>query len=181
MATIEIKYGIGDKVWGFGTDYVTKRLECPDCLGTKKWTITFADGRSEDTKCFTCSRSYEGSLGYIPYNEWQPTVIPLTIGEIYGFENGRARYMCKETGIGSGTIYSEEKLFSTKEEAVASAKIEFENRMAYLVKNNFPKKGDFAKALERDVYGFSRHEAIRKEKQMRNWLKFMEETCQTVQ
>jgi len=174
MATIEIKYGIGDKVWGFGTDYVNKKLLCPDCLGTLKWRITFADGHSEETKCFTCSRSYEGSLGYIPYSEWQPTVRELTIGKLYGFEDGRARYMCEETGIGSGTVHDEKKLFSTKEEAEAAAQTEFEARMAYLAKNNFPKEGSFANALEKDIYGFLRFEAIRKEKQMRQWLSVLD-------
>lgn len=178
MATITTKYNIGDKVWTAGSSYQQKTIQCPDCLGTKKWTITFADKHSEETKCFTCSRSYDGSLGYISYNEWQPTIEEYTIGLIQGMDNGIPIYMCKETGIGSGTLHRENNLFATKAEAEIYAQEEYIKRMAYIAENNFPKKGSFAKALERDVYGFSRYEALRKEKQMRQWIELIKDNQQ---
>ncbi len=173
MATIEIKYSIGDKVWSFGVEYAPKLFQCPDCLGTKKWTIIFADGHSEETKCFTCSRSWEGSLGYIDYREWQPTVRQLTIGQFYGFRDGKTQYMCEETGVGSGTIHNEDTLFPTETEAREAVGKEFQRRMAYIAENNFPKKGSFAKALERDIFGFCRYDAIKKEKEMRRWIELI--------
>jgi len=72
-----------------------------------------------------------------------PVVRVLTIGQV-GFEEGRGRYMCEETGIGSGTLYYDETLFSTHKEADVEAKKICDAQTKNVARNNFKGKYDFA-------------------------------------
>jgi hypothetical protein len=173
MGIIQTKYSQRDAVYAFGTTYAKKTIQCPDCLGTHKWTITFADGHSEECQCYTCARGWDGSLGVIHYSEWQPTVEKITITEVrYGSEG--AEYLSDYWGITDsgepfhGThIYRDEDLFDNEADAQVAAEAAYERRMADLADNNFPKKGDFAKALERSTFGYCRYDAIRKTAEMK--------------
>ena len=51
-----MKYKIGDVVYKSGTTYSTETIQCPDCLGTKEWIITFADGEAMIIGCQTCTK-----------------------------------------------------------------------------------------------------------------------------
>lgn len=176
MAIIETKYSEGDAVFSFGSNYAKKTLQCPDCLGTRKWTITFADGHSEECECYTCKRGYEGPYGVIHYSEWVPTVEKLIVNKVQ-FGSEGAEYLADYWYQGHdgmsyhGTrIYRDRDLFDNEADALVAAQLEYEKRMAHLADNNFPKKGDFAKALERSTYGFCRHEAIEQTAKMKQWL-----------
>ena len=179
MAIIETKYSVGDIVYAFGSSYANKSMQCPDCLGTRKWTVTFADGHSEECACYTCARGYEGSHGVIYYNEWEPSVERVVIKDVrFGSEG--AEYLSDyyaRTDSGEpfhGTrCHRDSNLFDNEEDAQAAAQVEYEKRMAYLADNNFPKKGDFAKALQRSTYGYCRWEAIRHTENMKQWLNLM--------
>lgn len=166
MATIEIKFAIGDTVYRAGSSYENKTMQCPDCMGTGQWTVRFADGKEVPCPCQTCERGWQGSPGYLTYNEHEPIVKQLTIGQV-GFEEGRGRYMCIETGIGSGSIHYEEFLFKTEEEAKIQADVLYEERMKYIAKNNFSKRDSFARKL--GTFGYCRADALEKERQMRQW------------
>lgn len=166
MATIEIKFAIGDTVYRAGSLYINKTVQCPDCLGTKQWTVRFADGSETPCPCQTCERGWNSSLGYLTYNEYEPTVEQLTIEQVV-FEDGRGRYMCIETGIGSGSIHYEEFLFKTEEEAKIRADVLYEEQMKYIAKNNFSKRDSFAHKL--GTFGYCRAYALEKERQMRRW------------
>lgn len=123
---IETKYSIGDKVWWAGCVSGQKHTTCPDCLGQKAWTCKTPAGEEFAVPCNTCEWGYEGSRGYLSNYCTDPSVQPMTIGsvEIRTHEErpeDRVRYMCKETGIGSGTLHSEERLFPSRDEAWAAA------------------------------------------------------------
>jgi hypothetical protein len=129
MAVIETKYSIGDVVYFATTVVENKRHPCPDCLGTQKWSARSPAGTEYTFACPRCSTAYmanrELSLSY-PAHVAHAT--RLTIGSIeatsgrtpYG-DDSPVRYMCVETGIGSGSVYNEHRLFATEEEARAAA------------------------------------------------------------
>ena len=97
MTTFEIKYNMGDIVYSPSTNYAKTKIECPDCLGKKVWTVRFATGEEVNCDCQTCNEGYT-STGFVSLQEYSPKVETLTIGQV-GFEDGKGRYMCNETGI----------------------------------------------------------------------------------
>ena len=168
------KYAIGDKVWKAERQYKDKSIACPDCLGTKKWTVVFADGEALEIDCQTCKNGYMPPCGQITYKEWDAGVIYLTIGKIYDWspEDGM-RYMCEETGVGSGTIHCEKDLFVNKDDAMARAKEDHIEGMKHLAQNNFSKKFKGKQAIENmlSTFGFSRRSKFEKMRQFVQWAK----------
>lgn len=176
MGIIETKFSKGDTIYAFGSTYAKKNMVCPDCLGSLKWSITFADGHSEECPCFTCSRGYEGPYGKIHYSQWVPSVEKYEVQEVR-FGSQGAEYLVEywystDDGMShhSNRIFRDAEIFDNEAEATVAAQAEYEKRMAYLADNNFPKKGDFAKALERSTFGYSRYAAIEETEKMKQWL-----------
>lgn len=127
MATITTKYSVGDTVFRAGTVPTRKKHPCPDCLGTRKWKATSPAGSGYEFGCPRCSASYNARDELtLDYTAHVPTVERLTIGSIQvntapmSYDTGN-RYMCNETGVGSGTVYSESDLFDNEESAKLSA------------------------------------------------------------
>ena len=176
MGIIETKYSVGDTIYVFGVNYAKKTMQCPDCLGTKKWSITFADGHSEDCPCYTCARGYEGPHGVVYYSQWVPSVDKYIVKDVqYGSQG--AEYLVDYSYTAddgryytSTRIFRDSEIFDNELEAGVAAQKGYEKRMADLADNNFPKKGDFAKALERSTYGFCRGETIIETEKMKQWL-----------
>ena len=129
MATITTKYSIGDRVYHATTTTEKKRHPCPDCLGEKKWGIKSPAGTEYQIDCPRCSTSYISERDLtLDYSIFVPRAGALTIGSVqYNSQKGSydhgARYMCRETGVGSGSVYNEDDLFLTEEEALAAAKV----------------------------------------------------------
>ena len=166
------QYEIGDKVYKAGTDYTDARVSCPDCLGTLKWTVVFADGEAVQVDCQTCKRGYMPPCGYIVYKQWQPSVDLLTIGQIHGWSPDEGfSYMCDETGIGSGTVHRESDLFSDKTCAETAAQIKHVEQMKRIAQNNFSKKLGGSKAIGEmlSTFGYSRREAVIKAREFAMW------------
>lgn len=174
MSGIEAKYSIGDKVYKPDRVYDDKTISCPDCLGTKVWTVVFADGTSEEVMCQTCKSGFEPAKGYIIYKEWRPDVRLLTIGSIYGWgpEKGMC-YMCEETGIGSGTIHDEIDLFLNKDDAAMRAKELYIETMQTIAKNNFSNKFKGKEKIGEmlSMFGFERRQKLEKARQFVKWAK----------
>jgi hypothetical protein len=128
MATLTTKYSIGDIVWHASTTTERKQHPCPDCKGARKWKATSPAGGEYDFSCPRCSASYSSDHDMsLTYTASVPVVHCLTIGSIqYNTEPGSydhgARYMCRETGVGSGSVYNESDLYETEEAAMATAK-----------------------------------------------------------
>lgn len=120
------KYSIGDVVFWPNTVREIELLSCPDCLGTKEWKVVTPAGTELKTKCQRCE---PGGFRDLPRPErvvWKPTVERRTIGSIRidtaaSSYRSPVEYMCRETGIGSGTVYDEGRLFPTEEAAMAWA------------------------------------------------------------
>lgn len=129
MATLTTKYSIGDTVYHASTIVSKKTHPCPDCLGEKVWKATSPAGAEYSFPCPRCSASYNSDRDLmLDYQAHVPLVSKLTIGSIQvntanGAYDEGARYMCHETGVGSGSVYDEARLFETEEEATAVAEI----------------------------------------------------------
>jgi hypothetical protein len=122
------KFNIGQTIFYANVSWTSKDVQCPDCLGTKKWKVTLPSGEEFQHPCNTCRRGYY-ETGTI--QEWGDflEIKERTIGSIQIDTNSKdepIRYMCVETGVGSGSIYPEVCLFAIKEEAEAWGKKELE-------------------------------------------------------
>lgn len=127
MTIIETKYSVGDVVYFASTISTRKQHDCPDCLGSRKWSATSPAGGEFEFACPRCSASYQSDRDLsLDYTAYEPTAGRLTIGSIQvntapgAYDHGN-RYMCVETGIGSGSVYNEDRLFETEAEALAAA------------------------------------------------------------
>lgn len=120
MAIIETKYSMGDVVWHPGMTTERHQHPCPDCLGSRSWKAESPAGGVFSVACPRCLTTYRGNSDLnLSYSRWTSTVRKLTIGQVracHGREGGH-EYMCHETGIGSGSVYRENTLFLTEEEA----------------------------------------------------------------
>lgn len=131
MATIKTKYNLGDVVYNASCYRDSYFEKCPDCDGTGKWKV---EGKDLHVGYKTCNESsWQKSIaGKVRKFKYFPKVQKLTIGQIratigYGPE---VRYMCKETGIGSGTLWYESNLTKDKELAEKCAEILAEKKNA---------------------------------------------------
>jgi len=129
MATIETKYSVGDVVYCAGTTTERKQHDCPDCKGSRKWRAISPAGKDYEFDCPRCSASYNADRDLmIEYSAYKPVVHRRTIGSIQinthrGSHDEGNRYMCIETGVGSGTVYDEGRLFPSEDEALEAAQV----------------------------------------------------------
>lgn len=127
MATIETKFSIGDLVYKAWTTTVSKQHPCPDCNGSRKWKAVSPAGGEYEFTCPRCTTRFQSDRDLsLTYSEFAPSVHKLTIGSVRTDTSSTDRpveYMCRETGIGSGTIHSEADLFPTEEEAMRAAEM----------------------------------------------------------
>lgn len=126
---IESKYSIGDTVYVGRTVSNRKQRPCPDCLGTRKWKATSPAGTDYDFSCPRCTSSYQSNHEMsLNYSLFEPFVRSLTIGSVQfnsaeGAHDNGFRYMCVETGVGSGSVYNERDLHPSEAEAIAAAQL----------------------------------------------------------
>lgn len=128
------KYSIGDKVWAQGFTTIGAKHECPDCLGEKTWVCKSRAGQEMEMDCPRCCGSSVASASDLSYTKYVPFVRQLTIGSVRidtnERTNGPVSYMCKETGVGSGTIWREGQLHLTEDAATKASEIEMAPRQA---------------------------------------------------
>jgi len=127
---IETKFNCGDKVWQIHNGTRAVLIKCPFCGGTG--TIVGADGTSQ-----MCPKCYgkKNRTEHKPV-KWR-VAERITIGQVRAKYTGESegdqdtifdnygpqsekyteKYMCEETGIGSGTLYYVHTLFADKSEA----------------------------------------------------------------
>ena len=118
------KFDVGDTVWVSDTMDTKHQEQCPDCLGTGKWLGTMPTGEQFDIHCQTCYGGY-GSSGRVTVHAHDVRVHKMTVGSVRintGEREHPVEYMMNETGVGSGTIWYEERVHATPEEAEAHAR-----------------------------------------------------------
>lgn len=117
MAVITTKFNVGDTVYYADCATDRKLIQCPDCLGSAKWKAMLPTGEEETIECPSCKNGY-WSCGKISEYAVRGEVRTLTIGQV-GYEPEGPKYMCRETGVGSGQVYREDQLFAIKADADA--------------------------------------------------------------
>lgn len=123
--TLTTKFGIGDTVYWATTIIVQKQHPCPDCLDTKSWNAISPAGVEYTFPCPRCSASYMGNNDLsLKYSVHEATCQKMTVGSVRvdTHDDKPNSYMCRETGVGSGSVYYENDLFATEEEAMQAAK-----------------------------------------------------------
>lgn len=117
------KFSIGDKVFFVSTTTTTGRHDCPDCGGSKVWEAKSPAGQTIEMDCPRCTRRHYDAGLSLDYTKSVPWVRELTIGSVR-IDTAAEKpisYMCQETGVGSGSVYYEESLFSDRDYADAEA------------------------------------------------------------
>jgi hypothetical protein len=118
------KYEIGDSVWLAESNWNSLPIQCPDCLGQKTWLVSTPAGETFQSYCRTCWHGYEGCSGTVNEYGYRATTRQLTIGMVcvrQSEEKSEIQYMCRETGVGSGSMWNEADLFLTHFAAKANA------------------------------------------------------------
>ena len=84
-------------------------------------------------------------------NQSKNSIIEKTIKRvaIIGFDDEKFKYMCDETGVGSGQVYNEFDLHLDKNKADKQAKEKHKEGMKQLARNNFSKKFNGSKEIVR--------------------------------
>jgi len=114
------KYAIGAVVYHPEVRSSAEYVPCPDCLGKRTWHAALPNGEELDFLCPTCTRGYE-TTGTVHSWEVQGSVRELTIASVRIDTNeaNPVEYMCYETGVGSGQVWSEHLLHADRETAEA--------------------------------------------------------------
>lgn len=121
---IETRVDVGDLVYRASADWSNKQVQCPDCLGTRSWEAHLPNGEIIPITCPACEYGFE-SRGTVLVGEVVGSVARLTVGSCEvemdrreGHEGELAeRYMCEETGVGSGTVHYGHDLCESHAEA----------------------------------------------------------------
>ncbi len=134
---IQTKYNFGDRVWKINTQPKQTWETCSFCNGIGSIV-------GQDASSRICPECYGENGKYIFTNEGYRVTDQLTIGKVkvsitakdsvgmlehegfwnYGTQKAKYEetYMCKETGIGSGSLHDVSTLWFTAEEAEAECK-----------------------------------------------------------
>lgn len=108
------RFAIGQKVWVTNIKNGKESFPCPDCLGTRTWNVSNAAGFSGVVNCPRCD-----GKGELAQQSWTADVRQLTVGTVKidtarDWDGEYIRYMCEETGVGSGSCWGEGSLFETE-------------------------------------------------------------------
>ena len=117
---LKAKYKVGQRVYAVShkSDSRQIHVKCDVCNSTGKVKI---EGRDEEYVCPVCyGRTDTEHYGYM----YTISYCEATIGKIeieeyapeYSYKS-EVKYMLRETGVGSGRLWKEDRLFATEEEA----------------------------------------------------------------
>lgn len=114
------KFEIGQRVVCVRVVWCEEKSPCPDCLGSAEWRVLAPSGEEWKVPCNTCSIGPYYSSGQVVEYDDRIKKEYLTIGSIQIDTERKEcpiRYMCRETGVGSGALWEESCLFSSEEDA----------------------------------------------------------------
>lgn len=121
---ISHRYEVGDAVFFAGYTHHVRILQCPDCLGSQKWKVVTPVGDELEFSCPRCTGWQHDGRPLLA--EYIPAIRPLTIGSVRidtADEKTPITYMCRETGVGSGSVYEEGDLFESEAAATVKARL----------------------------------------------------------
>jgi hypothetical protein len=144
------QFKIGDTVWvaHFNTSHF-ERVPCSVCYGKKKVTLILGNGDSVELPCDYCAKGFDAPRGW--EEDYQPKSAPEQI-TIHGIDikvtSGGEKVTYWRGSSTCHTLYTEDKVFATYEEAFAkgeelkAAWLEEQRTNAFWLKTD--KKKNFA-------------------------------------
>jgi hypothetical protein len=126
------KYKVGDTVWVPQAGNTQVEIPCPVCFGKKVITLILGNDDHVILDCDYCNKGFECPRGFVTEYQFVATAYPVTINAVCveTREDGEhVEYKVIHSSCSSSS-YKESKIFSTKEEAEAFAKIEAEKQIA---------------------------------------------------
>jgi hypothetical protein len=119
MRSFETKFGCGETVWGVSYQEHIQIIRCETCDSTGKYTIKDTEYICPACEGRSSRRNYAGRKYFI--REFAATVGKIQVElQTMGFDATgiqKNSYMIDSTGVGSGTVWSEDRLFGSKQEA----------------------------------------------------------------
>lgn len=119
---LKAKYEVGQKVYAVSNRSDSRQIHvsCDVCNSTGKVKV---EGREEEYECPVCHGKmetehygykyvisyYEATVGKVEIEEYSP--------EYEKIYKSQVRYMLEEMGVGSGSLWQEDRLFATEKDA----------------------------------------------------------------
>lgn len=119
---LQAKYNVGQKVYAVSNRSDSRQIhvKCDVCNSTGKVKV---EGREEEYECPVChDRTETEHYGYKYVISYHNATIGKVNIEEYSPKyadkfQSRVMYMLEETGVGSGSLWREDRLFATEDEA----------------------------------------------------------------
>jgi hypothetical protein len=112
-----MKFEIGQEVWRCAFEMTTNHIQCPDCTGTGRLRVLFADDSMVSIECRNCASGYEPPRGYLTVHDREPFAKLVTITGVE-IDDGKTRWRTNDS-----YRVDEAELFLTEAEAFDAAKI----------------------------------------------------------
>lgn len=112
-----MKYEIGQQAWMACFEAQEAYIVCPDCAGTGRLRVTFADDTTVSIECSACGPGYNPPTGRIKVYDRRPVARPVTIT---GVEITAGK---TEWRTSASYIVQEENLFDNEADCLARAKV----------------------------------------------------------
>lgn len=159
------RWAIGDKVFAVLTQEGAETFVCPDCLGEGTWLVKSPAGYETSVACPRCNGARKLGLRIRTASACELTIGSIRINTEGGYNDEYVQYMCEETGIGSGTLWGENGLKATLEEATEAARIRALEETARI--DNGPDQK--ARNEFRHLSTYTLRDAAQKEAENRAW------------
>lgn len=116
------RFAIGDTVYVANVERAVEELPCPDCLGSKKWTVRSPAGGEYTTSCPRCQQTYSlrNDLPSLKVEHWVGKAVARRITGMEIHLGQKVEYRASFGG-GSSWIVYEDKAWLTEAEAQAVA------------------------------------------------------------
>lgn len=115
------KFAIGDTVYVAVVERTTEQLPCPDCLGTKKWSVMSPAGGEFTTDCVRCQTTYSrNELPSLKVEHWVGKAVARVLTGMELHVGRPVEYRASISGSSSWVVY-EDKAWRTEAEAQAIA------------------------------------------------------------
>lgn len=111
-------FKIGDKVWYARAGRYETQILCPDCEGSRRVRVIFANNEETSIDCGGCSRGYEGSSGTITEYKFKADVHQTTIDGVDQYRNKTTYKVNGNEYMNCYYSFDEKDIFGTEEEAV---------------------------------------------------------------
>ena len=120
QASIPIPFALNVQVWWTGYGERETWIECPECCGTKKVTMTLGNGEQYALDCQACSLGYDPPQGVIKKRERGHKPTPYTPRRVVEVSSKRTTYSEASPEATCFNVVSSDDLYASKEECQAA-------------------------------------------------------------